>query len=551
MIDELHVSNVALIKEANLILSPGLNVITGETGAGKTALLSALKLLAGERGEASMVREGAKSLQVQGRIFLQRQSEIEFEDMSAVEEGLVASRGITSDGRSRVHMNGSISQVGRLSKIVGSSIDLCGQHEHQRLLKPSNHMAMLDAWMGDAVQSALGSYRLAFEEVRAATQKMKEIEEAKNLSADQVDQARYILRRIDEVHPLPGEYEELCSVVPKAENAETLTHCAGGAHEALSGEGGVLETLAVAVRMLEQAESIDSDLGSMAASLREASYVIEDVSMDVRRYQDDIDYDGSALMDMEERMSQLQGLMRSWGPTLEEVLNARDEAARTIEMVDGFDHQMNLAQNELDKAEEVLGQRAEDLHSVRLAAAPHFAKAVTSQMSRLQLGNASLECLVAKSKRSAWTLDGPSKVEFMFRPGERLSARPLAKIASGGEVSRVMLAIKVVLGETDQVDTLVFDEVDAGVGGSAARALADVLLDLSKTHQVIVVTHLPQVAVMGSAHFIASKSGDEEPETTFMQVEGRDRIEEIARMLSGDLTDASLEHARQMLEPTD
>lgn len=546
MIDELHVSNVALIKEANLYPSSGLTVITGETGAGKTAFLSSLKLLAGERGEASMVREGASSLQVQGRLFLSNGAD--GDSLGSAEEGLVASRSITADGRSRVHLDGSISQVGRLAKTVGSSIDLCGQHEHQRLLKPANHMGMLDAWMGDSVRGCLDSYRLAFETARAAAKKVQEIEEAKSLSSDQVEQARYVLKRIDEANPQPGEYEELCSIVPKIENSETLIRCADGAREALSGDGGALETLAAAAQLLEQAASIDSDLSGMASSLREASYIIEDVAMDVRRYQDDVDFDGSALMDMQERMAQLQGLMRTWGPTLDEVLQVRDDAAKTIAAVDGFDQQMEKAQRELDAAEEALAKQARILHVERLGDAPKFAQAVTAQMSRLELGSASLECSVEMKDRSAWTSDGPSKVEFMFKPGEKLSARPLAKIASGGEVSRVMLAIKVVLGESDQVETLVFDEVDAGVGGSAAKALADVLSDLSKTHQVIVVTHLAQVAVMGDVHYIASKQMSDQPETTFKQVDGEDRVAEIARMLSGDRSQASLDHARQMLQ---
>lgn len=546
MIDELHVKNLALIKDATLAPSTGMTVITGETGAGKTALLGALKLLAGERADASLVREGEPALSVQGRFFLGEGFGLEGQDLQA--EGVVASRSISADGKSRVHLNGSISQVGKLAKTVGASIDLCGQHEHQRLLKPANHRGLLDAWMGEALDQCLAEYRQAFGEAKAAAAAVKEVEQAQSLSEEQVGQARYVLSRIDEVGLVEGEYEELCQLVPKMENVEVLMGSVDGARSALSGDGGALETLSSAASLLEQASFVDPALGAIASTLREASYAVEDAAIDVRRYRDDLDFDPSALGEMQERLAQLQGLMRNWGPGMEQVFEARNEAARTLAAVDGFDVQMAEAQRELDRAESLLAERAASLQELRALQAPDFAALVTSQMSRLMLGAASLECSVEMLDRPLWTADGPSKVEFMFKPGEGMSARPLAKVASGGEVSRVMLAIKVVLGQSDPAETLVFDEVDSGVGGAAAVSLAEVLADLALTHQVIVVTHLAQLAVMGQVHYVASKQGDSLPETVFQLVEGEDRVREVSRMLSGGADKAAMEHARQLLE---
>lgn len=546
MIDELHVKNLALIKEALLSPSPGMTVITGETGAGKTALLGALKLLAGERADASLVREGESSLTVQGRFFLGESFGFEGDDVRA--EGIVASRSIAADGRSRAHLNGSISQVGKIASTVGASIDICGQHEHQRLLKPANHRGMLDAWIGADLTGAIESYRRALRKAREAAEAVREIEQAQNLSEEQVGQARYVLSRIDDVSPVPGEYEDLCRDIPRFENGEALMSGVDGARNALSGDGGALESLGGAMCLIERAAALDPSLEGIAESLREASYILEDAALDVRRYVDDLDFDPCALAEMQERLSQIQGLIRSWGPGMEQVFEARDAAARTLAAVDGFDSQMAEAKRELELAEEELRREAERLHSLRSDAAPGFCELVTSQMSRLMLGSASLECTVEMLERDAWATDGPSKVEFMFRPGEGMSARPLAKIASGGEVSRVMLAIKVVLGQDDPAETLVFDEVDSGVGGAAALSLAEVLSDLARTHQVILVTHLAQLAVMGQVHYLASKQGSSQPETVFTLVEGEDRVREIARMLSGGESLAAIDHARHLLE---
>lgn len=555
MIDELSVQNVALIREANLRPAPGLTAITGETGAGKTALLSALKLIAGERGEAGMVREGASKLQVQARLFIdgdgasgEGPGEAADGDLDGEDDGIVATRTLSRDGRSRVHLNGSIAPVSRLSQVVGSSIDLCGQHEHQRLLKPANHLAILDDWMADGVAAPKEAYAAALADYRSCQAEAERIEAASRLSEEQVETARYVLRRIGEVDPAEGEYEELAEKLPKVENAESLMRAVEGAQGALSGDGGALDSLGSAAQLLESASFVDAQLAPLAQSLREASYIAEDVARDVSRYRDGIDFDEADLAEMQERMAALQGLMRTWGPGMAEVLEARREAAATVQAVEGFDGQMAEARKRLDDAKERLVEAGRALHDARRAAAPDFAAQVTEQMGRLELQGASLECQVEERDFDQWGTSGPDKVEFLFRPGERMTARPLAKIASGGEVSRVMLAVKVVQGSSDAVETLVFDEVDAGVGGTAARALADVLADLSRTHQVIVVTHLAQVAAPAQVHYIASKSGGEEPETTFRRVEGEGRVAEIARMLSGDASEASLAHARQMLE---
>ncbi len=465
MIDEIQVENLALIREATLVPARGLTVLTGETGAGKTALLSALKLLMGARADKDAVRDGEDSLTVSGRFYgiasadgSESDAALAAGDFDELRE-LVATRRVTADGRSRVSIDGRMASVGELARAVASTIDLCGQHEHQQLMKTSQHVRMLDAWAGEAVAQAHAAYEEALATANAAAAEL--------------------------------------------------------------------------------------------ARVREAGYVLEDMARETRDYREGVEFDPEALAQQQERMASLQGLLRMYGPRMEDVLARRAEAADLVSLVDDAAERERAAQQELDRAEEALAQAAAVLTEARAEAAPRFAAAVCAQMDRLEMGGAELVCDLAPLERGQWTKVGPQAVEFLFRPGAGMQARPLARIASGGEVSRVMLAVKVVLGEADEVDTLVFDEVDAGVGGSTAVALADVLADLARTHQVIVVTHLAQVAVRGQAHYVVQKAAGDEgamPETDLRQLDSAERPAEIARMLSGDATETSLAHARELLE---
>lgn len=559
MIDEIRVENLALIREADVALAPGLTVLTGETGAGKTALLSACKLLMGERADKTLVRDGATALEVSGRLFGVKKPESvdggQNEERAdaighacpADDDGVVVRRRVSHDGRSRVTIDGKMASVAELSRIVAASIDLCGQHEHQQLMRPANHVRILDAWAAETVCAARDAYVGAFDEAAAAAAELDRMLDASATSA-QIEEARFTLKRIDEVNPIDGEYEELAATLAKSEHAESLAMAANTAFEALSGDGGALDAIEAAASALESASAFDKGLGAYASSLREASYVLEDVSRDTRAYRDSVDFDPDELAKAQERMGALSGLLRAYGPRMEDVLAARAAAEDVVSMVDDAAEREAAARRAVDEAEARLAQAADALDAARTEAAPRFASAVTAQMARLEMGSAELSCSIERAPRDAWTKSGPSTVEFLFKPGATMQPRPFARIASGGEASRVMLAIKVVLGEADSVETLIFDEVDAGVGGATAVALADVLADLARSHQVVVVTHLAQVAVRGDAHYVVEKSDGGMPETHLREVAGDDRVTEIARMLSGDATDASLAHAREMLE---
>lgn len=538
MIDEIHVENVALIHEADLVPGTGLTVLTGETGAGKTALLSALKLLMGERADSSAVREGSEGALVEGRLFAGAHDE----------QGFVAQRRVGPDGRSRARVDGAMASVRELSERVSPLIDLCGQHEHQRLLDASSHVDMVDAWAGAGVAAALEAYRTALAAAQEAARELARVEEASRTQGSRLEEARFAYERICDVDPKPGEYEELEERLPRFEHAEALAGCAHEAAEALSGEGGSLDALNAAISELSRMGRVDAKLAEFADELTGAAITLEDAAAELRRYRDSVDFDPAELAQTQERFSAFKGLLRQWGPRMEDVFARRDEAAELLSLVDDADARVRRAREARDAAEDALARAARDLTKRRNTAAPRFCREVGKQMARLEMGRAELVWDSRELPRERWTAQGPCACELLYRSGAGLTPRPLRRIASGGELSRVMLAAKVVLGESDAVDTLVFDEVDAGVGGATARSLAQVLADLARTHQVIVVTHLAQVAVQGSVHYVVRRSDDGDmPETRLVRVEGSDRVTEVARLLSGDASDESLAHARQLL----
>ena len=537
MIDELHVRDVALIRDASLAPSTGLTALTGETGAGKSALLSAIKLLVGERADAGAVREGADGLEVEGRFYVR----------GGDPDGCVVSRRVGADGRGRVRIDGRMGSVRELAEGVGATVDLCGQHEHQRLLQVQTHVEMLDAWVGEPAAAALDSYREALAAAADAARELDRVRELSRTGAAALEEAEFVCRRIDEVDPANGELAELEAKLPRAEHGDALLRSALGAREALAGEGGALDAIRDAASEVDDALRYDDALSKHADVLRSALLDLEDVAAELRDYADDLDFDPAELERMRARWSELQGLLRSYGPTMADVFARRDEARGVVEAASDGGAAVERAQKAADAAEARLADAARVLDDVRREAAPRFSAAVSEQMARLEMGSAELEVAFERLPRSEWSRRGASRAEFLYRPGAGLSARPLRRIASGGEVSRVMLALKVVLGESDSAETLVFDEVDAGVGGATAVALAGVLADLARTHQVIVVTHLAQVAVVADEHYLVSKSAGDVPETTLTPISGEDRVREVARMLSGDTGEASLAHARELL----
>ena len=537
MIDEVHISNVALIRDATFEPSPHLTVVTGETGSGKTALLNALRLLVGDRADSSLVREGEDELRVEGRFFSSQSDE----------EGNIVVRRIGAHGRSRVNINGSPSSLKELSFGIGQSVDLCGQHEHQRLIKPANQRELFDLWGAKEIKNPLKAYRASLKTAEECASELSRLQELEKSDDIALDRARFTIDQIDAVSPEEGEYETLLEEMPRYEHAETLIMQSSLAHQNLADSDGVIDKLEQARMSLNKIMALDPSVKDIASQVDDAFFTLEEVSRNLANYRDSIDFSPEELEQKQERLSALQGLMRGFGPRMEDVFASYDKAWTTVKEYSDRDELIAQAISKRDHAEKNLAECAQALAKARMNAFPQFAKAVNAQLERLEMGSAHIDGLFEDLPREKWTMWGSQSFEFTFAPGEGLRAQPLTTIASGGEMSRVMLALKVVLDEVDQVETLIFDEIDAGVGGQTAVAIAQVLADLAKNHQVIVVTHLAQVAVMGDTHYVVTKSDEAYPCSHVERLDKQNRVQEIARMLSGDITEVSLEHAREMI----
>lgn len=571
MLDEMHIANVALIRDTLFQPSSGMTVITGETGSGKTALLNALKLLVGERANAGMIREGAAELAVEGRFFLESveadEQEVPVEDggpaqqgvsaehsepveqemVASSEDGTVVCRRVGLNGRSRVTIDGSLAGVKDLAAGVGASIDLCGQHEHQQLLNAAYQRKLFDRWGASSIGPALERYQEAFDACAAAQAEVERLQKLREADSVALDRARFTVEQIAAVDPQPGEYETLLQELPFYENAEMLAGETRSAYQVLTAEGGVLEKLQDAQVSIDRIAGVDGAVEAQQKAVREAYFLLEDVGHELARYQASIDFSEDELEVRQTRLSALQGIMRGYGPTMDEVFATFAEANQLIASYDSCDELLAEAKRAREEAEDRLVSAADALAAAREEVAPRFSAAVTSQMARLEMGSASLVVELQDLAREAWTRWGTQALDYLFVPGAGLSPQKLSAIASGGEVSRVMLALKVVLGSCDDVDTLVFDEIDAGVGGKTALALAAVLKDLAQTHQLIVVTHLPQVAVVGDVHYLVEKHEAPELTTDIRVLSAEERVAEVARMLSGRVDETSLAHAKELL----
>lgn len=607
MIDEVHITDLALIHNVSLTFDKGLTVITGETGSGKSALLKGLRLLLGERATKESIREGCARTCVEGRFFIDDTNEnaassancdvdadvrdantntganantsanananardtsivasdtvtdattsantdTSAGDLAPTFQELLVKRTCSADGKSRVSINGSLASLKELAATMATTVDFCGQFEHQRLMQAKFHEGMLDAFLHTHSSPEYTAYHQAFLDYRDACQQLKLVTEAGEQQNARVEQARYLIRRVEELNPAENEYEELSVQLRKAQHSEELTRDVFSAQTALSGENGALDQLNTAIAQIQHAAQFDTALAEKAQSLLESLYIAEDISRDISSYAASIEFDAQALDNMQQRMSLFQGLLHDFTPDMAQLMKNYHDAKQLVESLDNSQEHLSALQARVQQAREQLECTACALAEFRKKGAPLFSERVNNVLAALEMQHAQFSCSVDMVPLDQFTAQSPCAVEFMYCPGEGLQYRQLVRIASGGEMSRVMLALKVVLGNSDAVQTLIFDEVDAGVGGTTAQALARVLFELSKTHQVILVTHLAQVAVYADTHYVVSKTdgvGAHAAETQVERLSDDKRALEIARMLSGKATDTSLLHARELID---
>jgi len=575
MLEEIRISSLGVIEDSVLELGPGLTVISGETGAGKTMIVTALGLLLGGRADSGAVRSGARTARVEGIVDASRLSAFcaaVDEAGGEVEDGrVVLARTVAAEGRSRAFVGGAAVPVATLGEVAEPLVAVHGQSDQHRLLRPRAQRDALDRFGGEPVADALARYRALHGRLQGVESELIEVTATQRERAREADLLRFGLAEIEAVDPQPGEDASLAAEESRLGFADTLRSAAEQAREALSSEEGApdaLGTVSAARTLLEGVREHDAEAGELADRLAEVSYLLSDVAADVASYASRIEADPARLAGVSERRAALTALTRKYGDTIDEVLAWSASSATRLLDLDGTDERIEQLRADRARLRAELADVAAELSALRVEAAERLAVEVTDELTRLAMPHARLSVAVRQTELAAPDADGAveplrvgerwlrfgssgvDQVELLLAANTGSDPRPLDKGASGGELSRVMLALEVALAGTSPVPTFVFDEVDAGVGGAAAVEVGRRLAQLARSAQVLVVTHLPQVAAYADQHVVVEKSSDGSVTSsglTLLDDAGRER--ELSRMLAGLAdSDTALAHARELLE---
>ncbi len=555
MLEEIRISSLGVIDSSTLELGPGLTVITGETGAGKTMIVTALGLLLGGRSDSGAVRTGARSARVEGTVVvddLPGFAAAVDEAGGEVEDGrVVLGRTVSAEGRSRAFVGGASVPVSRLSDLAAPLVAVHGQSDQHRLLQPRAQREALDRFAGDPVTGPLAAYRRIHGELQATERALDDVTTHARDRAREADLLRFGTGEIEAVTPAPGEDLELAAEESRLGHADTLRLAAETARVALSGDGDepdALGAVAAARSALEGVRDHDPAAAALADRVTDLSYLLADLGADVSSYATSVETDPSRLAAVSERRAALTALTRKYGETIDEVLAWHERSSARLVELDGTDGRIEELRADRERLRAELTAVAAELTAARQDAATRLSRAVTGELVALAMPHARIEVVV--SRRDQFGSSGRDEVELRLAANVGAEARPLHKGASGGELSRVMLALEVTLSATGTVPTFVFDEVDAGVGGTAAVEVGRRLALLARSAQVLVVTHLPQVAAYADRHVVVAKTDDGLVTSSGLTVlDDASRERELSRMMAGlSESDNALAHARELLE---
>jgi DNA repair protein RecN (Recombination protein N) len=558
VIEEILIRDLGVIGSATLPLGPGFTALTGETGAGKTMVVTALGLLLGERSDAGAVRTGSERAVVEGRWLVPEDGAVAERVRDAggeVEDGeLLLGRSVSQEGRSRATVGGRSAPVGVLGEIGQQLVVVHGQSDQLRLRSATAQREALDRFAGSELAAAVGDYQAVFRRLQENRSELEALIGDRDRRAREAAELREAMEEIEKVDPQRGEDDELAERADRLTNLEDLRLAAGQAHEYLASEevGEAADALAYldsARRQLDRVSSHDPELEAVAESLRSASFLVSEVATALASYVSGLDADGSRELEaVQERRAALSSLQRKYGPTLDEVIDYVDAGSARLLELDGDTDRIELLESLVADDEKAAWDAADRISAIRSAKGADLARLVTEELGALAMADASLDVTV--EPRDELSVHGRDAVSILLRPHPGAEPRPLGRGASGGELSRVMLAIEVVLAASDPVPTFIFDEVDAGVGGAAAIEIGRRLARLAQSAQVIVVTHLAQVAAFATNHLRVAKGSDGAVTTSNVQrLEGEERIAEMARLLSGlPDSESGLAHARELVD---
>lgn len=540
MLRELHLSGLGIIEDVELELDPGLNVLTGETGAGKTMVTVGLALALGRRASATLVRAGADAARVQARFdAVPAEAAVPW---AGPDGELVLARTIAADGRSTARIGAELAPVSALAAVAGSLVEIHGQHEGIGLLSPAAQLAFVDRSAGEEHLARVDALHEAHARLRAARERLDALRASEHDRARELDLLAYQVGEIERAAPRPGELADLETEQARLAHAERLLERSTAAERSLDVDEGAGADLAAVAAELAAVADLDREAAVLADTARSIAATVIELARDVRAYRESLDLDPGRLAEVDERLATVRGLLRRYGDDEKEVLRFLDEARARIELLTRSEESRAAAEVDVAAAQTLAVELAAEVRAGRDAAAPRLAAAVQAELRDLGMPDAGVEVELAVRADSE---TGAQRAEMLLsaRPGQR--RMPLARVASGGELSRTMLACRTVLADLDSVPTIVFDEVDAGIGGIAGVAVGRRLAALARTRQVLVVTHLPQIAAFADRHLRVEKHAGTAVVTA---VDDAGRVLELTRMLSGmPGSDAAASHAEELL----
>jgi len=557
LLQELSIKNFAIIDSIALSFEEGLTVLSGETGAGKSIIIDAIHLLVGGRGSSEFVRHGEKKAEIEGLFLLDdprhpchaKASEFGID----IEEGMIVlRRDISSTGKSVCRVNGKLVTIATMREIGSTLIDIHGQHEHQELMNEHLHLTLLDQFGGRDIASSLTAYLDVFEEYQTVARQLKRLNENEQEMAHRLDLIQFQQKEIQDAELRLHEDDELQDEKLKLVNFEKLYEALQTSYDSLRGERKGMDWAGLAMGHLETAAEVDAQFGGTLESVSSAYYILEDAAHAIRAELDQLEFEPGRLDMIESRLNEINGLKRKYGSSIEEVLAYGSRIEEEIETIVNKDSHVQQLQDQLRSLENDLSVEAENLTIARKKWAKKLTVSIHEQLKQLYMDKTKFEVKFltdGDAVNRKFKKDGWDEVEFYIstNPGEPL--KPLSKVASGGELSRIMLALKTIFSKHQGITSIIFDEVDTGVSGRVAQSIAEKIYQVAVHSQVMCISHLPQVAAMADCHlFISKKQANGRTSTKVKRLEENEKIQEISRMISGvEITDLTLEHAKELL----
>ncbi|AJD91407.1 DNA repair protein RecN [Jeotgalibacillus malaysiensis] len=553
MLQDLSIRNFAIIDELSLSLEDGLTVLTGETGAGKSIIIDAVQLLVGARGSAEFVRHGEKKAEIEGvfsapsghPVFHKCQEfGIEIED-----EMVLLKRDISSSGKSSCRINGKLVTISILREVGGALIDIHGQHESQELMDESAHINLLDQFGSKEILEAKKNYQEVFQVYADLNKQIRSLSENDQQMAHRLDLIQFQYKEIQDADLRLNEDEELMDEKIRLTNFERLYESLQTAYDALQGDQRGLDWTGLAMSNMEHAADIDSELKEISDSVSSQFYQLEDAAREIRQHLDGLEFDPERLQMIEDRFNEINQLKRKYGTSIEEIMEYFSGIEEEIEAITNKDTSLEELKSKLESVKKDLSVEAEHLSSLRKKWSDVLTESIHGELKALYMDKAVFKVHFTDRHPEDFKANGVDEIEFYIstNPGEPL--KPLIKVASGGEISRMMLALKTIFSQHQGITSIIFDEVDTGVSGRVAQAIAEKIYSISSHSQVLCISHLPQVAAISDRHlFISKEVKNDRTHTSVSPLNKEDRVKEISRMISGvEITDLTISHAEELI----